>query len=96
MATRTTEPRLADWVAAVVLVAGALLWGLVGLGGLLNTHGNIVDLAFAFLALVVGPAETLEHLLYLGVGLTGVYAAYRLYGLGATRESGADTPSDAD
>lgn len=96
MSTRTTDPHLADWVAAVVLVAGALLWGLVGLGGLLNTHGNVVDLAFAFLALVVGPAETLEHLLYLGVGVAGLYAAYRLYGLGATSETGAETPSDAD
>lgn len=58
-----------DWTAMVLVIIGALNWGLVGLGGLLETELNLVNIIFGF-------SPILEYLIYLIIGLAGVYAIF--------------------
>jgi uncharacterized membrane protein YuzA (DUF378 family) len=52
------------------MVIGAIVWGLVGLGGLLNLGNlNLVNL-------VLGSSPVLESVVYLLVGLAGVMSLY--------------------
>lgn len=48
-----------------LVIIGALNWGLVGLGTLLNTDLNVVNM-------LVGSMPTVEAVVYLLVGLAGV------------------------
>jgi len=50
-----------DWVAIVLVIVGAVNWGLVGLGG-----WDLVDLIF-------GSVAWLARLIYVLVGLSGLY-----------------------
>ncbi len=52
-------------LAMVLVVIGALNWGLVGLGYLLKTNLNVVNL-------ILGSMPTLEHIVYLLVGLAAI------------------------
>ncbi|MDY6774422.1 MAG: DUF378 domain-containing protein [Candidatus Nanohaloarchaea archaeon] len=56
----------------VLVIIGALNWGLVGIGGFLGSNWNVVDIIFAQ-ALGVG---VLADLIYLLVGLAGLYEIY--------------------
>lgn len=65
-----------DWAALALVIVGALNWGLVGLGRLVDANLNLVELVF-------GSVPLLEALIYLLVGLAGLYElyfAYKLYG----------------
>lgn len=65
-----------DWASLVLVVVGALNWGLVGLGSLVDANWNVVNL-------IVGGFPTVEALVYVVVGLAGLYElyfAYQLYG----------------
>jgi len=53
-----------DWVAIVLVIVGAINWGLVGLG-----NWNIVDTIFG------SPAWLLQTV-YILVGLAGLYMIY--------------------
>lgn len=53
-----------DWVAIVLVIVGALNWGLVGL-----FDYNLVDSIF-------GDESALSALVYILVGLAGVYLIY--------------------
>lgn len=53
-----------DWVAIVLVIVGALNWGLVGLFGF-----NLVNALF-------GGVPVLESLVYILVGLAGLYMIY--------------------
>lgn len=67
------------WVetGALVLVAiGALNWGLIGFGGLIDVYGNVVNLFFGVVGLLGLPVELLESLFYLLIGLSGIYLIY--------------------
>lgn len=64
-----------DWISLVLVVVGALNWGLVGIGQFLNANWNVVNLLF-------GSVPTVEAVVYLLVGLAGVwelYFAWQLY-----------------
>ncbi len=50
-----------DWVAIVLVIVGAVNWGLVGLGG-----WDLVDL-------ILGSVAWLARLVYVLVGLSGLY-----------------------
>lgn len=65
----------ADWTALVLVIVGALNWGLVGIGMFMNTNLNLVNILFGF-------SETLEALVYLIVGLSGLWAMYTAYKAG--------------
>ena len=50
----------------ILIIVGALNWGLVGLGGFMGGDWNVVGLLF-------GSMPTLEWLVYVLVGLSAVY-----------------------
>jgi uncharacterized protein len=58
-------------VAFVLVVVGALNWGLIGLGNLMGTDGgwNVVNM-------LLGSMGTLENLVYLLVGVSGLYLIF--------------------
>jgi len=65
-----------DWTSLVLVIVGALNWGLVGIGEFLNANWNLVTLVF-------GSIPALESAVYVIVGLAGLYElyfAYQLYG----------------
>ena len=53
-------------VSWILIIIGALNWGLVGLGGFLGGNWNVVNL-------VLGSWPAVEWLVYVLVGLAGVY-----------------------
>lgn len=55
----------------VLVIIGALNWGLTGLGGFMNSNWNVVEL-------ILGSVPVVENLVYLLVGLAGVYEVYRV------------------
>lgn len=59
-----------DWLMLVGTV-GILNWLLVGIGYFLDTNLNLVNLLF-------GGWPVVENLIYIGVGLSGVSAAWYL------------------
>jgi uncharacterized protein len=63
-----------EMVAWVLVVVGAVNWGLVGLGGLLGMGGwNVV-------MMVLGSMPMLENLVYLLVGLSGLWLLFKRFG----------------
>lgn len=53
-------------VTWILIIIGALNWGLVGLGGFLGGDWNLVHL-------IVGSVPALEWIVYVLVGLSAVY-----------------------
>ncbi len=53
-------------VAWILVLIGALNWGLVGLGNLLGFQGNVVEL-------LLGSWPVVENVVYVLVGLSAVY-----------------------
>jgi len=56
-------------LSVILVVVGAVNWGLVGLGMLLGQNLNLVNL-------LVGSIPTLEAVVYLIVGVAGLVVAY--------------------
>ena len=67
-----------DWASLVLVIVGALNWGLVGLGNLVDANWNLVNL-------LLGGFPTVEALVYVLVGLAGVYELYFAYQLYSAR-----------
>jgi uncharacterized membrane protein YuzA (DUF378 family) len=63
-----------DWASLVLVIVGALNWGLVGLGQLIDANLNLVNL-------LLGSFPTLEAVVYLLVGAAGLYELYFAYQL---------------
>lgn len=55
-------------VAFILVTVGALNWGLIGLGGFAGTDWNVVKL-------VLGQWQQVEWLVYVLVGVSGVWLA---------------------
>lgn len=72
-----TEVNYLDWISLVLVIAGAVNWGLEGLGTFAEMNLNIVNLVFTQTLGVPGA----EALLYLLVGLSGLYQVYFGYQL---------------
>lgn len=53
-------------IAWILVIVGALNWGLVGVGGFMGANWNLVNLIF-------GSVPMLEWIVYVLVGLAGVY-----------------------
>jgi uncharacterized membrane protein YuzA (DUF378 family) len=52
-------------ISCILITIGALNWGLVGLGGLINTNLNLVNL-------LVGTWPMVEWIVYLLVGVSAI------------------------
>jgi uncharacterized membrane protein YuzA (DUF378 family) len=70
-----------DWVCFGLLIVGALNWGLVGIAQI-NAVRTILDPVFQSTA-----AETLARILYVLIGMAGVYFFYPLYRVSQQRRS---------
>jgi hypothetical protein len=56
-------------IAMILVVVGAINWGLVGLGMLMGSNLNVVNLLF-------GSLPTLESVVYLLVGVSGILVGW--------------------
>jgi len=70
-----------DWLSLVLVIVGAINWGLVGLGMWLGAGMN-----WNLVTLIFGSVPALEALVYVVVGLAGLYELYFAYQLYAARE----------
>lgn len=77
-----------EWIVLALVVIGALNWGLVGLAGFIGTEFNLVTLLF-------GAIPAAESLVYVVVGLSGLYLAYLGYQLYGARMDESELPIDA-
>jgi len=56
------------WVASALVIIGGVNWGLVGVGMLVDSNLNLVNLLF-------GSIPTLEAIIYLLVGVSALWMA---------------------
>ncbi len=56
-------------IAFILVIIGALNWGLVGLGGFANADWNVVHA-------ILGSIPTLEWIVYILVGLSGLWLLF--------------------
>ena len=57
-----------DWIAYILVVIGAVNWGLMGI----NASWNVVDMIFGFNATVL-------RVVYILVGLSGLWVLFKLF-----------------
>ncbi len=82
MHVKHIQLNVAEWIALALVALGAINWGLVGLAEFIGGNLNVVDL-------LLGSFPTIEALVYLTVGLAGLYLVYfgfRMFGA-RSRES---------
>lgn len=58
-----------EWIVVVLVIVGAINLGLAGLGGLLGVNLNVLNL-------VLGSIALLENIVYVIIGLAGLYKLY--------------------
>lgn len=63
--------KIVSMIATILVVVGAVNWGLVGLGGLISSNLNLVNLLFGQWAVV-------ENVVYLLVGVSGLLMVWML------------------
>jgi len=67
-----------DWASLVLIIVGAVNWGLVGLGMISGAGRN----AYNVVNLLLGPlGPQFEAVIYILVGLSGLYQVYFGYQL---------------
>jgi hypothetical protein len=66
----TCDSSTAGKVAWILVLVGALNWGLVGLGNLLGFQGNVVEM-------LLGSWPTVENIVYVLVGVSAVFKAVK-------------------
>lgn len=59
-------------IVSLLVIIGAVNWGLTGLGGFLGRNLNVVNL-------ILGGLPQVEWIVYLLVGLAGVASAYFIF-----------------
>ena len=73
-----------DWVSLALVIVGAINWGLVGLGSFVGSNFNLVNL-------LLGGFPAVESLVYVLVGLAGLYELYFAYQLYSARSEAVTT-----
>ncbi len=69
------EKSAIDWIAYILVIIGALNWGLVGLGSF-----SAVNYSWDVVALILGSAAPwLAAIIYLLVGLSGIWILIKLF-----------------
>jgi uncharacterized membrane protein YuzA (DUF378 family) len=81
-----------DWLSLTLVIVGALNWGLVGVGMLVVGESAVES--WNLVNLVVGSVPILEALIYVLVGLAGLYELYFAYKLYTVEPPGAATSAD--
>lgn len=69
-----------DWASLVLVVVGAVNWGLVGLGQLTEAGSDAYNLVYIIFNSLAGVPQ-IESVIYLLVGLAGLYQVYFGYQL---------------
>src|SRR6056297_3583275 len=64
-----------DWLAVLLVVVGALNWGVIGVTGLMGDETNAVEVASETI-FQPGIDDTVSYLVYVLVGLAGLYHVY--------------------
>ena len=72
-----------DWVSLILVIVGALNWGLVGLG--MFVVGVDALLSWNIVHLIFASVPIIEAIVYLLVGLAGLYELWFGYQLYAAR-----------
>jgi uncharacterized membrane protein YuzA (DUF378 family) len=65
--TCSARSNLLDWIAGVLVIIGALNWGLVGL------------FQFDLVAAILGAGSMMTRIIYVLVGLAGIYCLIRAF-----------------
>lgn len=76
MHAQQIQLNVAEWIALALVAIGAINWGLVGLAEFVGGNFNVVGL-------LLGSSPTIEALVYVAVGLAGLYLVYfgfRMFG----------------
>ena len=60
------------WISIVLVVIGAINWGLVGIGSLMSSNWNVVNM-------ILGSWPTVENIVYILVGLAGLWELVMLF-----------------
>lgn len=86
----TVRASTLDWASLTLVIVGAINWGLVGVGGFFDANWNLVNI-------LLGSVPLVESLVYLLVGIAGLYElyfAYQLYSARAPAEPGRTRTAD--
>lgn len=81
-----------DWITLALVIVGALNWGFVGAGML--AIGEAALESWNLVNLLLGWSPLLEAVVYLLVGLAGLYQLYFAYELGSARTAEATARAD--
>lgn len=73
-----------DWLSILLIVIGAINWGVIGVTGLMGSELNLVVAALDPI-FEPGVQRTLTYLIYALVGLAGVYFLYPAYKMARDR-----------
>ena len=73
-----------DWLSILLIVIGAINWGVIGVTGLMGSELNLVVAALDPV-FEPGVQRTLVYLIYVLVGLAGVYFVYPAYKMARDR-----------
>lgn len=68
-----------DWISLILIIVGAVNWGLVGLGIVSGTGRNTYNVVNLLTGGIAG--GQLEAVIYLLVGISGLYQVYFGYQL---------------
>jgi len=68
-----------DWIALVLVVLGALNWGVIGFTGLFTAESLNPLVVVLTPVFTPGAREVLEQVIYLLVGVAGLYFFYPAY-----------------
>ncbi len=63
-----------DWIASILVIIGALNWGLVGLNSF-----SAIDYSWDLVAIVFGSWPAVAAIVYLLVGLSGLWLLVKLF-----------------
>ncbi|WP_458207419.1 DUF378 domain-containing protein [Haladaptatus sp. NG-SE-30] len=81
-----------DWFSMLLIVIGALNWGIIGLTALIGEQLNVVQQAMGLLFLP-DVAQTVTNLIYILVGLAGLYFIYTSYKIGRASRQARQQPA---
>ena len=61
-----------DWLGLILLVVGALNWGILGLTDLMGSGMNVVES-------ILGSGSVVLNIVYILVGLAGLWKLYKVF-----------------